>query len=343
VKIHLNTLFVSTDGAYLAKEGLALTVRVERRVVFRSPIHTLDGVVCFGRVGCSPAAMALCAEHGVSVSFCAPTGRLLGRVLGFTPGNVLLRREQFRRADSDPASLALARPMVQAKIANSRAVLLRAARDAADRARADRLSARAARLAQSLDRAATAATLDELRGVEGEASRDYFAVFNDLFTTEQPAFTFPGRTRRPPLDPVNALLSFLYAMLAHDARSACEIAGLDPQVGFLHRDRPGRPSLALDLIEELRAFLVDRLVVSLINRRQVSPDGFATSASGAVIMTDAARRTVLAAYQRRKQDELIHPFIKERVSVGLIIHLQARLLSRHLRGDLDAYPPFIWK
>jgi len=343
VKHHLNTLFVSTDGAYLAKEGLALTVRVERQVVFRTPIHTLDSVVCFGRVGCSPSAMALCAENGVSVSLCTPYGRLLGRIVGFTSGNVLLRREQFRRADDDSASLALALPMVQAKIANSRAVLLRARRDGSADDRADRLAAAAVRLAQSVDQATAAPSLDALRGVEGDASRDYFAVFNDLLTVAAPGFEFSRRTRRPPLDPTNCLLSFLYSMLTHDARSACEAAGLDPQVGFLHRDRPGRPSLALDLIEELRAFLADRLALSLINRKQVTRAGFVTTESGAVTMTDDTRKAVLVAYQRRKQDELTHPFLAERTSVGLIVHLQARLLARHLRGDLDAYPAFIWK
>lgn len=343
MKRHLNTLFISTEGAYLAKEGQALTVRVANKVVLRAPIHNLDGVVCFGYIGCSPWAMALCAENDVSITMMSEHGRLLGRITGFTSGNVLLRREQYRQADDERASVDLARSMILAKIANSRAVLLRTARDRASSPDATRLQSAAASLAQSLIQAQGAASLDQLRGVEGEAGREYFAVFGSLLADPNGGFEFNGRSRRPPRDNVNCLLSFLYSMLTHDARSACESAGLDPQVGFLHRDRPGRPSLALDLIEELRAFLADRLALSLINRKQVDPSGFIMSETGAVTMTDATRKTVLIAYQKRKQDELLHPYINERTSVGLIVHLQARLLARRLRGDLDAYPAFFWK
>lgn len=343
MKRHLNTLFISTEGAYLAKEGQALAVRVENKVVLRAPIHNLDGVVCFGYIGCSPWAMALCAENDVSISMMSQHGRLLGRITGFTSGNVLLRREQYRQADDERASLDLARPMILAKIANSRTVLMRAVRDRSDSSATGDIKNAAARLSQSLDQAVGVRSLDQLRGVEGEAGREYFAVFSSLLADPGAGFEFNGRSRRPPRDNVNCLLSFLYSMLTHDARSACESAGLDPQVGFLHRDRPGRPSLALDLIEELRAFLADRLTLSLINRKQVAPSGFITSETGAVTMTDATRKTVLIAYQKRKQDELIHPYINERTSVGLIVHLQARLLARRLRGDLDAYPAFFWK
>lgn len=343
MKRHLNTLFVSTEGAYLAKDGQALVVRVDNKVALRAPIHNLDGVVCFGYIGCSPWAMALCAENDVSISMMTEHGRLLGRITGFTSGNVLLRREQHRRADDESASADLARPMILAKIANSRTVLLRAVRDRPNAPVSRRLQDAAARLAQSLGDAERASTLDHLRGVEGEAGREYFAVFGSLLANPLTGFEFNGRSRRPPRDNVNCLLSFLYSMLTHDARSACESTGLDPQVGFLHRDRPGRPSLALDLIEELRAFLADRLALSLINRKQVQPSGFITSETGAVTMTDATRKVVLIAYQKRKQDELIHPYLDERTSVGLIIHLQARLLARRLRGDLDTYPPFFWK
>lgn len=343
MKRHLNTLFISTEGAYLAKEGQALTVRVDNKVVLRAPIHNLDGVVCFGCIGCSPWAMALCAENDVSITMMSEHGRLLGRITGFTSSNVLLRREQYRQADDERSSVDLARSMILAKIANSRAVLLRTARDRASSPDATRLQSAAASLAQSLIQAQGAASLDQLRGVEGEAGREYFAVFGSLLADPNGGFEFNGRSRRPLRDNVNCLLSFLYSMLTHDARSACESAGLDPQVGFLHRDRPGRPSLALDLIEELRAFLADRLALSLINRKQVDPSGFIMSETGAVTMTDATRKTVLIAYQKRKQDELLHPYINERTSVGLIVHLQARLLARRLRGDLDAYPAFFWK
>ncbi len=272
MKQHLNTLFIQTEGAYVAKDGQTLAIRVEREERLRVPIHTIGSVVCFGRVSASTPALALCAEQGVSVTFCSGSGRLLARVTGFTPGNVLLRRDQYRAADDEPRCLTIAGPMVAAKIANARAVLLRGIRDHADPS--GRLARAADRMAHSARAALRATTLDALRGVEGDAASDYFGALDALVTLPDPdrnAFTLDHRTRRPPLDRLNALLSFLYAMLTHDARTACEAVGLDPAVGFLHRDRPGRPSLALDLIEELRAFLCDRLALSLINRRQVSP------------------------------------------------------------------------
>lgn len=343
MKQHLNTLFVTTEGAYLAKEGQAILVRVEKETKLRVPMHHLGGVVCFGRVGASPSLMSACAEAGVAISFLTPHGRFLARVSGFTPGNVLLRRQQYRAADDEPKCLAIARPMVAAKVANARSVILRCQRDYPDNATAADLDNAATRLARSIEDAQKAETLDALRGIEGDAAGDYFNVFNHLVRAQQGDFVFRSRSRRPPLDNVNALLSFLYAMLAHDARSACEAAGLDPAVGFLHRDRPGRPGLALDLMEEFRSFLADRLALSLINRRQISPGGFTTTETGAVRMDDATRKTVITAYQKRKQETIRHPFIDEPTTIGLLVHLQARLLARHLRGDLDAYPPFIWR
>jgi CRISPR-associated protein Cas1 len=365
MKQHLNTLFVTTDGAYLRKDGEAVAVRVDREVKLRVPLHHLGGIVCFGRIGASPQLMGACAEAGIAISFMTEHGRLRAVVRGMTPGNVLLRREQYRRADQDrpgPAgepggATQIARPIVVAKLLNSRVVLRRAVRDYPDAPGRDALETAARRLAQSADSAQGCNDLDQLRGIEGEAAADYFNAFPHLLRPPTaPAeaasaagpdpplhFTFTTRSRRPPRDPVNALLSFLYSMLTHDARAACEAAGLDPQVGFLHRDRPGRPSLALDLIEELRGFLADRLTLSLINRQQVSPDGFTRSSAGGVTMSDATRKTVLTAYQKRKQETLTHPYLQETVSVGLLVHLQARLLARHLRGDLDAYPPFLWK
>lgn len=343
MKQHLNTLYVTTQQAYLAKDGEAVDVRVERESRLRVPLLNLGGIVCFGNVTCSPYLMAACAEAGIAISFLTERGRFLAAVQGFTPGNVLLRREQYRRADDPAGSVAIARNIVGAKIANGRQVLLRAVRDYPDSAGCEPLRETAARLGRVAGQSQYAASLDVLRGMEGDAAGDYFAVFNHLITSQRDDFMMMGRTRRPPLDPVNALLSFLYVMLAHDARSACESVGLDAAVGFLHRDRPGRPSLALDLMEELRAFLVDRLVLSLINRGQVKSAGFRTDESGGVMMDDATRKTVLSAYQQRKQDTITHPFLGEEVTVGLIVHLQARLLARHLRGDLDAYPPFVWK
>ena len=342
MKQHLNTLFVQTDGAYLSREGETLRVKIDGQVKLRVPVHTIGSVVCMGRVNASTAALTLCAEAGVAVSFMTGSGRLLARVHGFTPGNVLLRRDQYRLADDERACLAVSRPMVAAKIANARTTLLRAARDHGDPDEC--LAGMISRLAAAARRAMYTDTLDALRGVEGDAAADYFAVLDRLVTLpDRDTFLLTERSRRPPRDRFNALLSFLYAMLSHDARSACEACGLDPAVGFLHRDRPGRPSLALDLIEELRSFLCDRLTLSLINRKQVSPDGFEILENGAVRMGDQTRRTVITAYQKRKQEELTHPYLQERTTVGLIVHLQARLLSRLIRGELDAYPPFIWK
>ncbi len=343
MKQHLNTLFVTTQGAYLAKDGEAIDVRVERESRLRIPVVNLGGIVCFGRISASPALMAMCAEAGVAMSYLTENGRFLARVVGFTPGNVLLRREQYRRAD-DPASRAeIARHIIAAKIANARTVLLRAVRDHPNEVGASELALAAARLVSDAGRARAADSCDQVRGVEGDSAATYFGVFTHLLTAQRDAFTFRARSRRPPLDPVNALLSFLYAMLGHDARSACEASGLDAAVGFLHVDRSGRPGLALDLMEELRPVLADRLAVSLINRQQVRPDGFHTNEAGGIEMDEETRKTVITAYQDRKQEVLTHPFLGEKTTLGLIVHLQARLLARHLRGDLDAYPPFVWK
>ena len=343
MKQHLNTLFVTTDGAYLAKAGDTVAVRVDNEVKLQVPLHHLGGIVCFGQVSCSPWLMAACAESNVTISFLSASGRFLASVHGFTSGNVLLRREQYRQTDDVPATLGIVRNIVAAKIANTRTVLLRAGRDYPNADGHLALRSAAARLAQCAIQARDAGSADMVRGIEGESASLYFEVFNHLVTAQQDAFHISGRNRRPPLDPINALLSFLYTVLAHDARSACECAGLDAAVGFLHRDRPGRPSLALDLMEEFRAFLVDRLVLSLINRQQVRSTGFRTSEAGGIEMDESTRKTVLTAYQERKQDTITHPFLGEQVTVGLLVHLQARLLARHLRGDLDAYPAFIWK
>lgn len=343
MKQHLNTLFVTTEGSYLSKDGQAVVVRREGKSVLRVPLHNLDGVVCFGRIGASPLAMQACAEAGVRLSFVDVNGRFRAAVVGFAPGNVLLRREQYRWADDEPLALSVANSMVSAKIANARSVLLRGVRDSSDDDARLALEKAAERIATVVRSSSQVKSLDALGGLEGEAAHIYFSAFARLVTVKEAAFKFVGRSRRPPLDRVNCLLSFLYAMLAHDARSACEATGLDAAVGFLHRDRPGRPGLALDLMEEFRAFLVDRLALSLMNRRQVSASGFTTTASGAVHMDDVTRKAVLVAYQKRKQQAITHPFLGEKTSVGLLIHLQARLLARRLRGDMDAYVPFIWR
>lgn len=343
MKTHDNTLYVMTQGAYLAKEGQQILVRVEKETRLRVPIHTLDGIVCFGAVSASPFALQLCGENAVAVSFLTEHGRFLGRLEGATSGNVLLRRRQYKASDDLALAATIAASCVAAKIANCRTSLLRATRDHPESAGAGGISKAADDLADCLRQLRAEDGLDAVRGVEGRAAAAYFDVFDHLIVAQKDSFRFESRNRRPPLDPVNALLSFLYALVTHDARSACEVVGLDPQVGFLHRDRPGRPSLALDLVEEMRPVLADRLALSLINRCQVSPGGFRKQATGAIEMDDKTRKAVLVAYQKRKAEAMTHPFLNEKTTLGMVLLLQARLLARYLRGDLDAYPAFFWK
>lgn len=346
MKTHLNTLYITTQGSYLAKQGQTVQVRFEGKNLGQFPLHNFEGIVCFGRVGCSPALLGACAEQGVAVSFLTERGRFLASVRGFSHGNVLVRRRQYRLADDPAVALDVSRRIVLAKVANSRTVLLRAARDAEDDdTRVAELERGSSRLAASVHELRGAETLDAVRGLEGESATHYFGAFDALLSPSAApeAFRFTRRSRQPPLDPINALISFLYTLVLHDARSACEAAGLDACVGFLHADRPGKPSLALDVMEELRAYIADRLAFSLINRRQVAPGGFQRLENGAVAMDDATRKTVLKAYQQRKGETLTHPFLGESTTVGMLPHLQALLMVRWIRGDLDAYPPFIWK
>lgn len=346
MKRHLNTLFVTLEGAYLRKDGGAVEIRHEGESKLRVPLHNLEGIACFGwDVSASASLMAACAEAKVALSFHTPNGKFLAASNGFTPGNILLRREQYRRADHEPAALEIAANMVAAKIVNCRQVLLRAVRDHGEKdcIRAGELVQASDTLQVRIGLATRSTCLDSLRGIEGEAAVTYFSVFPHLMVNHDPAFAMKGRSRRPPLDPVNALLSFLYALLMHDCRSALESCGLDSQCGFLHRDRPGRPSLALDLMEEFRAFLADRTALSLINRRQLDRSDFEFKENGAVLLKESSRKKVLSAWQERKQDVITHPFLDEKTTVGLLPHLQARLLARHLRGDLDAYPAFLVK
>ncbi|MBN2512374.1 MAG: type I-C CRISPR-associated endonuclease Cas1 [Sedimentisphaerales bacterium] len=343
MKKHLNTLFVTTQGAYLAKEGETVAVKVDQEIRLRIPVHTLGGIVCFGQVSCSPFLMGFCAERDVGISFLSEHGRFLARVQGPVSGNVLLRREQYRKADDPVFSAGMAKAALTGKIANCRTVLQRALRDHPEKLDRDKVEHAAKRLNRCLELLHAEESLDGVRGFEGDAAHTYFSVFDELIVSQKKSFSFQERNRRPPLDNVNCLLSFLYTMVMHDVRSALESVGLDPAVGFLHRDRPGRPGLALDLMEEFRPFLADRLALSLINLRQVQHKGFKKAESGAVLMNDDTRKEVLTAYQKRKQEEIFHPFIEEKVTVGLLFHTQALLMARYLRGDLDGYPPFIWK
>lgn len=339
----LNTVYVTTPEAALRKDGENLVAEIDGEIRARVPLHMLAGVVIFGAISVTPALTGACAAAGITLTLLDRAGRFRARVEGPTTGNVLLRRAQYRLADE--TALDVARGFVVGKLSNQRAVLMRALRehddDATDRAS---ITAATARLAQLVRNAAKAPlTLDELRGVEGEGAQVYFSVFGALIRSPDADLRFVHRSRRPPLDAVNAVLSFLYALLTHDCRSAAEGVGLDPAVGFLHRDRPGRPSLALDLMEELRPVLADRLALSLINRRQMRSNDFDRSESGAVALKDNARRTVIEAWQIRKKAERRHPFLDESAPLGLVPHLQALLLARMLRGDLDAYPPWLWR
>lgn len=343
MKKHLNTLFVTTQGAYLAKEGETVVVRVEKETRLRIPIHTLEGIICFGQVGCSPFLMGFCGEKNVGISFLSEHGRFLAQVRGPVSGNVLLRKEQYRQSDNDEKSAILAKSFLAGKLANSRTVLRRALRDHSEKLDALSLQDAVRRITSCLDSIRTYQPLNTLRGLEGDAAHTYFSVFNNLVLAQKKDFCFLERNRRPPLDPVNCLLSFIYTLVLHDVRSSLESVGLDPAVGFLHRDRPGRPSLALDLMEEFRPFLADRLVLSLINLQQVQSKGFVIMENGAVFMDDETRKTILVAYQKRKQDVIFHPFIEEKIPIGLLFHIQALLLARYLREDLDGYPPFLWK
>jgi len=342
----LNTLYVSTEGAYVRKDGENAVVEIEGQEKLRAPLHLLGGVICFGRAAMSPALMGACAERGVTAAFFTENGKFLARVEGPVSGNVLLRREQYRRGDEPVECGAIVSAIVAAKAQNQRTVLKRAVRDHGERLDADnlaRLDAAQMRLRDIARKAVHLTDTDQLRGLEGEAAQRYFDVFPLLQRTDEPLMLFKRRSRRPPLDPINALLSFLYTLLTHDCRSALEGVGLDPSAGFLHRLRPGRPSLALDLMEELRAPLADRVALSLTNRGQIKARDFRVMENGATVMTDIARKAVLVAWQERKQQEVEHPFLGEKAPLGLLPHLQARLLARTLRGDLNYYPPMIWR
>lgn len=340
----LNTLYVTTEGAWLRKDGANIVMEVEKEIRVRLPVHMLESLVCIGRVAVSPQLLGFCSEQGISICYLTSNGKFLARVEGPVSGNVLLRREQYRRSDDPERCAGVVRHLLAGKIHNQRAVLARGWRD-----HGDKLTDVAAfqhalkRLKRIPQRLLIETNVDVLRGLEGEAAQSYFGVFNQLIRADSSMLRFGGRNRRPPRDAFNALLSFLYTLLTHDCRSALETVGLDPAVGFLHRDRPGRPSLALDLAEEFRPLLGERLALSLINRKQLNENDFRQMENGAVLLKDDARKTVLVAYQERKREELQHVFLGEKAAIGLFPYLQAQLLARHLRGDLDAYPPFLWK
>jgi CRISPR-associated protein Cas1 len=347
MKSLLNTLYITTEGPALRKDGETVVVEIDDQPKTRVPLHLLGSLVVFGGVHLTPALIRACATAGITIVLLDRAGRFQARIEGPVSGNVLLRKTQYVRSVSgDPVGLEIARSMVMGKLVNQRAVLNRALRDhtdtmgEADATAVANAGSHIAALLRSPVRACE--NLDALRGLEGDAARAYFGAFNALIRSPDPQIRFAGSSRRPPLDPVNAVLSFLYTLLVHDCRSALEAVGLDPAVGFLHRDRPGRPGLALDLMEELRPALADRLALSLFNRRQLRAGDFRSHDNGAVLLSDNARKTVLMAWQERKRDDRQHPFLGQSAPLGLVPHLQASLLARHLRGDMDGYPPWFW-
>ena len=339
----LNTLFVTGEDIYLSLDGENVVANRDRQELARYPLHTLAGIVSFSYAGASPALMGACAKREVSLAFCTPRGRFLARVTGEASGNVLLRRTQYRIVDDPGPCCRLARNMVFGKVYNARWSLERTRRDHGLRVDGQRLADASAQLRQLLPQIRSETALDSLRGLEGAAATVYFGVLDQLILGEKPLFSFQGRSRRPPMDPINALLSFAYSLLANDCAAALESVGLDSYVGFLHRDRPGRVSLALDLMEELRPCMADRFVLTLVNNRVVGEGDFDRRENGAVSLNDAGRRTFLNHWQQRKRETLTHPYLREKVSWGLIPYVQALLLARHLRGDLEEYPPFLWK
>lgn len=338
----LNTLYITSRDAYLHRQGETVVVKIDGEERIRVPIHNLDSIICFGPMTCSTPLMELCGTRNVHLAFFSEYGKFYARVEGPIHGNVLLRKRQFAVANKPDLCTNLAKSFVLAKMSNSRNVLLRAAREHIATA-SDELKSAAGKLTRVAQTLPDAANISVLRGIEGEAARTYFSVFNHLIVAQKEDFYYSGRSRRPPLDNVNAMLSFVYTILGNDVRSALQGVGLDPAVGFFHADRPGRASLALDVLEEFRAYLADRLVLTLINRQQVKSSGFRKSPSGSVLMDDETRKLLLSTYQKRKQEEIQHPFLNENVPLGLLPHVQALLLARYLRGDLDAYPAFCWK
>lgn len=336
----LNTLYITTPESYISKDGQNVVVSVNQEEVFRIPIINIESIVTFGYMGASPGVMKLCTENNVSLTFLTPNGRFIGRLQGQTKGNVLLRKKQYLLADNKDWSLHVAQIFIGGKIQNYRNILRRFIRDYGPNNEVD-----AAAKYHDVVKKEVFNTIDKnsLIGIEGMAASKYFEVFHNLITQQKSEFKFTGRNRRPPKDPVNAMLSLAYTLITNDVSAALETIGLDPYVGFLHTLRPGRTSLALDLVEELRAYLGDRFVLSLINRQQITPKDFIFQAEGGVTLTDKGRRTFLTAWQNRKREMVIHPYLNEKIPVGLIPHAQAMLLARYIREDIDDYPVFLIK
>lgn len=339
----LNTLYVTTPEAYLSLDGENVVVLRDDKAIGRVPLHNLESIVTFGYTGASPALMGACTEKEIGLCFMTKHGRLLSRVIGMSKGNVILRKEQYAISEDEVRCVMIAKNCILGKVFNSKWILERATRDYALRLDTEKIKLISAALSDILEEIRTVSDLDALRGFEGKAATMYFSVMDDLILQQKKDFYFQNRNRRPPLDNLNALLSFIYSLLAHETASALEAVGFDAYIGFLHRDRPGRFSLALDMMEELRPVLADRFVISLVNKKRVKGEDFLKKENGAVFLTDEARREVLSAWQARKQETITHPFLGEKMPWGLVPYAQAMLLARFIRGDLDEYPPFLWK
>lgn len=344
MKMLKNTLYVTLEGAWVHKDGEAITIHKEHSKVAQFPLHQIGEIVCFGfGIGVSPALTEHCAENGITITYLDSRGKFLARMQGPIHGNVLLRRNQYRIADDENSSLAIAKCFVAAKIQNQRNVLLRHLRNHPGCDGEQSIKSSISAIGQTLSFVKKAKNSAELRGFEGEAANKYFDVFNFLILNPDLNFKFTSRNRRPPTDRINAMLSYAYSILTLDIRSALESVGLDPYVGFLHTERPGRPSLALDLMEEFRAPIADRLVLSLINLKQVNSSGFKIQPNGEVEMEAETRKTLLSAWQKRKTEEIIHPLLEESVYTGMLYLEQARLLAKHIRGDIEFYPAYLWR
>ncbi len=339
----LNTLYILSEDIYLSLDGENVLANREKQVVARYPLHTLQNIITFSYSGASPALMGACAQRQIGLAFCTPRGKFLARVCGESSGNVLLRRTQYRVADDPAQCCQISRTMIFGKLFNARWCIERTRRDHGLRVDSEKLMSASGQIYGLLPQVKVETSPEELRGLEGVGANAYFSVFDEMILGDKDTFSFHGRSRRPPLDPVNAMLSFAYSLLANDCASALESVGLDSYVGFLHRDRPGRTSLALDLMEELRPCMADRFVLTLINNRMLKPDDFLFMESGAVLLTDEGRKTFLKHWQEKKKEMLTHPYLGEKLPWGMIPYIQALLLARYLRGDLDAYPPFLWK
>ncbi len=339
----LNTLYITNPDRYLSLDGETVVIQNHDEIIGRIPLHNIDSIVTFGYTGASPALMGACAKRNISLSFMTHYGKFLARATGEINGNVTLRKEQYRISDDEKRSTNIAKSFITGKLYNSKSVINRAVRDYPNRVDILKLSEKSELLNNSLLQISQAESAEQLRGIEGESATIYFSVFDDLILQQKDDFYFHGRNRRPPLDNVNAMLSFSYSLLASMCASALECVGLDPYVGFLHTDRPGRVSLALDLMEELRAIFADRFVLTMINKKKINEKGFIKKENGAVLMEDETRKNFLSEWQNKKQEIIKHPFLEEKVEWGMLPYVQALLLARFIRGDLDAYPPFLWK